>query len=91
MVIYQKSQSTTTCVLIFFVFLLGVCNNYALKRTAEENEKKYGTEIAHSLRENFYVDDLLKSINSGWSDFGIWGVQPHMHGFAHAFAHVLFD
>ena len=40
------------------------CSNYALKRIAKENEKKYGTETARTLRENFYVDDLLKSVNS---------------------------
>ena len=42
----------------------GACSNYALKRTAKENEKKYGTETACTLKENFYVDDLLKSVNS---------------------------
>ena len=42
----------------------GNCSNYALKRTAKENEKKYGTETARTLRENFYVDDLLKPVNS---------------------------
>ena len=42
----------------------GVSSNYALKRTAKENAKKYGTETARTLRENFYVDDLLKPVNS---------------------------
>ena len=28
------------------------------KRTAKENEKKYGAETACTLRENFYVYDL---------------------------------
>ena len=40
------------------------CSNYALKETAKENEKKYGTETARTLRENLYVDDLLKFVNS---------------------------
>ena len=39
-------------------------SDYSLKRTAKENEEKYGTETACTLRENFYVDDLLKSVNS---------------------------
>ena len=30
----------------------------------DKNEKKYGTETARTLRGNFYVDDLLKSVNS---------------------------
>ena len=34
----------------------GACSNYALKRTAKENEKKYGTETARTLTENFYVE-----------------------------------
>ena len=42
----------------------GVCCNYELKRTAKENEKIYGTETACTLKENFYVDDMLKSVNS---------------------------
>ena len=50
MVISQKSQSTMRCVLMFLeVFLLGpTATIYALKRTAKENEKKYGTETAHT-------------------------------------------
>ena len=42
----------------------GACSNYALKRTAKENEKKYWMETARTLIENFYADDLLKSVNS---------------------------
>ena len=52
------------CTHVFRGVSSGACSNYALKRTAKENEKKYGTETAHTLRENFYVDDLLKSVNS---------------------------
>ena len=40
------------------------CSNYALKGTAKKNEKKYRTETACTPRENFDVDDLLKSVNS---------------------------
>ena len=40
----------------------GTCNNYALKRTAIENEHIYGKEAAEALRNNFYVDDLFKSV-----------------------------
>ena len=52
------------CAHVFGGFLYGACSNYALKRTVKENEKKYGTGTAPTLRENFYVDDLLKSVNS---------------------------
>ena len=53
------------CAHVFGGVSSGTCINYALKRAAKENEKKYGTETACTLRENFYVDDLLKSVNSG--------------------------
>ena len=37
------------------------CCNYALKRTAIDNEVHFGSEAAKALMRNFYVDDLLKS------------------------------
>ena len=38
------------------------CSNYALRRTARDNEAKYDPEVAETLRSNFYVDHLLKSV-----------------------------
>ena len=38
------------------------CSNYALRRTARDHEQKYGKEVADTLRGDFYVDDLLKSV-----------------------------
>ena len=52
------------CTHVFGGVSSGPCSNYALKRTAKKNEKKYGIETALTLIENFYVDDLLKSVNS---------------------------
>ena len=52
------------CVHVFGGVYSGACSNYALKRTGKGNEKKYGTETGLTLRENFYVDNLLKSVNS---------------------------
>ena len=40
----------------------GACSNYALKITAVENKEKFGKEAAQTLKNNFYVDDLLKSV-----------------------------
>ena len=40
----------------------GACSNYALKRTAIENEHIYGNEPAEILKNNFYVQNLLKSV-----------------------------
>jgi hypothetical protein len=38
------------------------CSNFALKRTADDHEQEFGPEIADTLRHNFYVDDMLKSV-----------------------------
>lgn len=37
------------------------CANFGLKRAADDGEEEYGTEAANFIRENFYVDDGLKS------------------------------
>ena len=37
------------------------CANFALRRTADDNESEYGVTVADTLRKNFYVDDVLKS------------------------------
>ncbi len=37
------------------------CANKALLKTADDNESKYGKDVAEVVRRNFYVDDLLKS------------------------------
>ena len=38
------------------------CSNFAPKRTADDHEEEFGTDIADTLRHNFYVDDMLKSV-----------------------------
>ena len=38
------------------------CSNFALKRTAGDNEAEFGVKAAETLRKNFYVDDVLKSV-----------------------------
>ena len=40
------------------------CSNYALRTTANENEEEYGSEVAQTLRCNFYVDDCLQSVST---------------------------
>ena len=37
------------------------CSNFALRRTAKDNEQQYGKEITQILERSFYADDLLKS------------------------------
>ena len=38
------------------------CCNYALKRTALDNEEKYQKVVTDTSRRNIYADDLLKSV-----------------------------
>ena len=40
------------------------CSNYALRKTASENEADVGTAAAETMRRNFYVDDCLKSVST---------------------------
>ena len=49
------------CVHLFGSISSPSCANFALKRTADDQESKFGKEAADTLRRNFYVDDLLKS------------------------------
>ena len=37
------------------------CSNYALRRSAADNELILGKAASDALQKNFYVDDLLKS------------------------------
>ena len=38
--------------------------NYALRKTASENEADVGTAVAETMHRNFYVDDCLKSVST---------------------------
>ena len=40
------------------------CANFALKKTASDYEGQYGTEAANFVKNNFYVDDGLKSVSA---------------------------
>ena len=40
------------------------CCNYALRKTAIDNEVRYGEEASQTLLHNFYVDDLLKAVET---------------------------
>ena len=40
------------------------CASFALRRTAEDNERNYDGETIQTIRRNFYVDDCLKSVRS---------------------------
>ncbi|KAJ8393282.1 hypothetical protein AAFF_G00061830 [Aldrovandia affinis] len=38
------------------------CANFALQRTADDNDDEYDEEVVSTIKQNFYVDDCLKSI-----------------------------
>ena len=38
------------------------CANYGLKQTATDNEEEFGSDAANFIRQDFYVDDGLKSV-----------------------------
>ena len=40
------------------------CSNYALRRTATYNKDKSGKDAAATSEKDFYVDDLLKPVNT---------------------------
>ena len=39
------------------------CSNYALQKTATDNEKEYGSAVAFTLDQNFYLDDCLRFVS----------------------------
>ncbi|XP_068742185.1 uncharacterized protein [Montipora capricornis] len=41
------------------------CANFAMKRTADDFKELFGSELAKFVKEDFYVDDGLKSVPSG--------------------------
>ena len=51
---------------VFGATLSASCSNCALHRTAVENEAVLGEAAADTLHHNFYVDNLLKSIEDSY-------------------------
>ena len=60
----QKAEEYCMTVHLFGAVSSPACANYALQRTADDNEDNYGTEVAITLRRNFYVDEVLKSAST---------------------------
>ena len=50
------------CVHVFGGASSASCANYALRRTSVDNIEEFGKEAADVIQNNFYVDDLLKSV-----------------------------
>ena len=60
--ISEKPIDYEMCVHVFEGVPSGACSNYALKITAAESKEKFVEEAAQTLRNNFYVNDLLWSV-----------------------------
>ena len=41
-----------------------VCENFALRKTAEDNKDSFSLKVTNTVKRNFYVDDCLKSLPS---------------------------
>ena len=50
------------CVHVFGGASSASCTNYALRSTSVDNIEEFGKEAADVIQNNFYVDDLLKSV-----------------------------
>ena len=61
--ISRESIDHEMCVHVFGGTSSPSCSNYALKGTTVDGETKFGKEAAETLLNNFYVDDLLKSVD----------------------------
>lgn len=40
------------------------CATFALLKTADDHQNEYPPEVTNTIRQNFYVDDCLKSVNT---------------------------
>ena len=60
----QKAEEYCITVHLFGAVSSPACASYALQRTADDNEDNHGTEVANTLRRNFYVDDVLRSAST---------------------------
>ena len=58
-----KPEVYEMCVHTFGTISSPSCANFALRRTAEDNKDEFGTDAASTLLLDFYVDDMLKSLD----------------------------
>ena len=57
-------QEFAMCAHVFGDISSGGCSNYALRRAAVDNEAEFEKAAKSTLLNNFYVDDLLKSVGN---------------------------
>ena len=61
--IEEEPSDFAMCAGVFGGVSSASCSNYTLKRTTTDNADQYVQEVAEVVRSNFYVDDLLKSVD----------------------------
>ena len=61
--IEEEPSDFAMCVHVFGGVSSASCSNYELKVTATDNTAQYGQQAAEVVRRNFYVYDLLKSVD----------------------------
>ena len=60
----REVQEYQMLVHLFGAISSPACANFALRRTAEDNESCFPPEVINTVKRNFYVDDCLKSLPS---------------------------
>ena len=51
-------------VLLFGAVSSPACANFALRKTADDNDRHFSSDVTSTIKRNFYVDDCLKSLPS---------------------------
>ena len=60
----EELISYEMCVHVFGAISSMGCVNYALHKTADDNEEEFGHVAAETLRDEFYVDDMATSVKN---------------------------
>ncbi|CAB4014860.1 Tyrosine kinase receptor Cad96Ca, partial [Paramuricea clavata] len=58
---YKDPEEYQMLVHVFGAASSPSCSNFALLKTAEDNEAKFDSDVINIVKRNFYVDDCLKS------------------------------
>ena len=62
--IHERPQDYEMCTHVFGAISSPSCANFALRQTAEDNSLNFGEDACETLSKDFYVDDLIKSVES---------------------------
>ena len=62
----QKLINQEMCMHVFDCTSSPSCCSCVLKRTSIDGEDQFGKSTSETLQDNFYMDDLLKSLDNEW-------------------------